>query len=1226
MKILQISDIHIHNNQKHDVYRIQFQKLYDKLNEEKPDLIVIVGDLFNDFISISNEAKQLAGEFLNNLSSIARIIIVPGNHDIRKKSLNRANSVETIVNLIQNPKITYFGQSGFFDDPDYPIVWVNYSHLEKGIFPWRDIKHTKDGNKVYISLYHDPIFGCNMPNGMSMESKNMIKLADFKKNDLNLFGDIHLRQYFNDTTAYAGSIIQQNFGEYVENHGGIIWEVDGKNISHRDLDIPNEYTKITFNIKEGFDYDNLNFDHPLATSKSEFRVIWNDYSVNINLENETKIRQHIKDKWGVEIVKFEKHRIFTNILSSQKLTEALNINDKTVQQEIFKEYLKLNKYSDDFIDEILAIDDIVDSRLELSKVFSGIVWNIEKFWVDNFKSYDKFNIDWNDIHGILQIHGINQQGKTTVLDAICYIAHGTTLATNKLGGGQREKFGDNRYINNKRKVNYCSGGIVINADGEKYTILRKTERSLGKGSKITSVSTNLEYYLGEEIKEENKLVGEIRNKTQEKINAILGDFEDFIRLTLTNSENLNDLISMDRATFIDSVIRDAGYDIFEKKLEAFKEYKKELNQTRVELNLIQSEQELKDKREIVNNHKVEYDEAREEWKKLEENIDDINKLRDIELKKLHQIDKEIAEIDVDLINKRLEEYAEAINTNLTQQKINAEKQKGLKQEYDAETLEKYLKEIKKLDDDNLNHKLKISQLEGNIEKEKTNKLRVDDKVKMLRQKEIDSQKSNLILIQNDLDKINSELENTIKEKIRDYNDIIKDEEFEVRTIEQELKNIKEKGINIKAQIKRIEEEKVCPTCNREYDQEHINKKVSELNDEIKVLMGKVVVLKSEQDDHKKKIEDYQNSIDSIQNGEYPEEILQIQETINQKLLEKKEDIGKINLICENIKSGDYSSTPELAENIQKGLKIKAISDEKILEYRTSINDTNQILKELETQKSSIQSKIYSIEEDKNQVKMYETLSQENKELKLKIENIKLTIENTKSKIEKYNNQLIYIQENEKVEEKIRELDTQISALNEKRNEFSEEMNEILTQTGIIKKEIQDLNDKIKKYKEQAKQDELLKEYMKCVHRDGIPSYLLQKSKELINAELGNLLNNVDFSVYFDESLNLKLAMNNAPGIEQNLLESSGKERTFGAIALKMALRMINNKSKPNFIFFDEVMTKLVDNSVDEFIEMLENAKKIIDKIIIIEHIHPIPYDALIEVTKDNKGVSSLKIE
>ena len=99
-------------------------------------------------------------------------------------------------------------------------------------------------------------------------------------------------------------------------------------------------------------------------------------------------------------------------------------------------------------------------------------------------------------------------------------------------------------------------------------------------------------------------------------------------------------------------------------------------------------------------------------------------------------------------------------------------------------------------------------------------------------------------------------------------------------------------------------------------------------------------------------------------------------------------------------------------------------------------------------------------------------------------------------------------------------------------------------------------------------------------------------------------------------------MKNNSEVEQNAIESSGKERTFIAVALKSALRHINNRSKINLLLFDEIMGKLVKKSIPEFVEILNKIKSEIEKIIIIEHIHPVKPDYIIEVNKNSKGVSS----
>ena len=151
IKILHLADIHIHNTERHEEYNQIFEKLYKIIKKDNIDIIVIVGDIVDNFIEISNEAKIIAGDFLNNLTKYSKeVVVVVGNHDIRKKSLNRVNSVETIVKLINNTKITYYNKSGFYNDKLFDIIWVNHSHIEKNIDPWKNIQHTRDKSKIYI--------------------------------------------------------------------------------------------------------------------------------------------------------------------------------------------------------------------------------------------------------------------------------------------------------------------------------------------------------------------------------------------------------------------------------------------------------------------------------------------------------------------------------------------------------------------------------------------------------------------------------------------------------------------------------------------------------------------------------------------------------------------------------------------------------------------------------------------------------------------------------------------------------------------------------------------------------------------------------------------------------------------------------------------------------------------------------------------------------------------
>ena len=725
IKICHIADIHIYNNTRHDEYKIQFEKLYDILKKEKINIVTIVGDLFESFNDIENEAQILASEFLNKITDIVdECIVVYGNHDCMKRNRNRVNSVETVTKLINNNKIKYLGSSDFFDDDIYPIVWVNYSHLQKNINPWKDIQHTKDDTKTYIDLFHDPIQNCKNDLGFVFSKSSLRKITDFKS-DIVMLGDIHKLQYFRDdkTAAYCGSLIVQNFGEKPNNHGCIIWSIDNKNISSKFIDIPNDHNYINFEINENFDYDDINFKDNNIKSLSEFKVKWKDVSSQVNKDNEIKIRQFFDQTYGKNI-RIEKNPVYTDVISGKMLSESIDVNDLNVQQNIIIEYLKNNKYEDSFIKEIIDIDSIINSRLHLQDKSSNIVWNISKLWFNNFKSYGDGN-ELQLMNGITQINGVNKQGKSTLLDAISYILYGTTISTLS-----RQKNGDNRYINNKRNLDFCDGGIVLNINEEYYTLYRKTNRSFKKDS--MTCSTTLDIYSGMEMIEDNKLTEEIRIKTQNKIDKVLGDFDDFIRLVLTTADNLNDLLSMDRSIFIDSIIRDAGYDIFDKKLCEFKDYKKEFNDSKIVIDVVQEKNKIVDlcnTNKELDNQILSYN---NDILQIRKYIDSLIFDKDVVSKKLYNIDSDVQSLDINFLKSEIINH----NTTLSNNSDNIQKLNknilDIPVTFDYELLNEKQQNFKTLNLDFANAKINISKYDNKISNIENNILSLNNEISNLK--------------------------------------------------------------------------------------------------------------------------------------------------------------------------------------------------------------------------------------------------------------------------------------------------------------------------------------------------------------------------------------------------------------------------------------------------------------------------------------------------------------
>lgn len=176
--------------------------------------------------------------------------------------------------------------------------------------------------------------------------------------------------------------------------------------------------------------------------------------------------------------------------------------------------------------------------------------------------------------------------------------------------------------------------------------------------------------------------------------------------------------------------------------------------------------------------------------------------------------------------------------------------------------------------------------------------------------------------------------------------------------------------------------------------------------------------------------------------------------------------------------------------------------------------------------------------------------------------------------------------------------------------------------------IDENNKLMEEFKNQERRDYVMNLYKKCVHRDGIPKILLTEHiVPTINSTLDRILSIAPFKVWLDEdTFKPKLSYYNRPDAIIDCISASGKERTFSSVVLKFALNQINSKSKPSLFLLDEVMGKLDENSVDEFIEILKMVKVMLKRLLIIEHKINLEPDYMISVNMDDNGISYLSIE
>lgn len=261
-KVVHLADIHIRTFRLHDEYKEVFKSMLSQLTDLLKDYkrdeirIVIAGDLVHQKIVISNEQLMLCTWFLRNLEKLAPVIVIAGNHDLLENNKDRVDSITPIVQFLPDANLNYFKESKCYLDDN--IVWCVYSIFEGNKTP--DIQSARKefgDDKKYIGLFHAPLANAKTDIGYKFDHDHGAGLDIFEGCDMVMLGDIHKRQSFNHKgiiIAYPSSLIQQDFGETVSNHGFLLWDIETKTFTEHNVD--NRFPYYNFKITSLEDIEN----------------------------------------------------------------------------------------------------------------------------------------------------------------------------------------------------------------------------------------------------------------------------------------------------------------------------------------------------------------------------------------------------------------------------------------------------------------------------------------------------------------------------------------------------------------------------------------------------------------------------------------------------------------------------------------------------------------------------------------------------------------------------------------------------------------------------------------------------------------------------------------------------------------------------------------------------------------------------------------------------------
>ena len=615
-KILHIADVHVRNFKRHEEYRGVFEKLYEYCRErikENPNTILyLAGDIVHAKTDMSPELIDVVTEFLDTLSKIAPTILIAGNHDCNLNNTNRMDALSPIVSFIDGDfnNLFYLKETGIYTLANIDFVLNSVYEDPENFILSKDVV----SDRTKIVLFHGAVDMASTDMGMTMHNKN-ITLEKFKGFDYGMFGDIHKFQYLDPKCkfAYAGSLIQQNFGEGLV-HGIIEWDIE--NGKSKFVRIQNDWSYHTVEVNDG-----VVASYPTEYSKINCIRLKTSNTSNSDIFN---IITELKSKANIEDVRVQR---VSNKLTSQLQTKSnpiSDIRDVEQQNKLITDFIK-SRYNvtDDILQKISSINRLINTKLSESDIVRNLVWQPVKFEFDNMFSYGEGNtIDFNDMDGVYGLFAPNASGKSSVLDAVMFCIFDKCSRTYKAS----------QVLNNQKETFRCKLELLL--AGKTYFIER-----VGVKDKKGNVKVNVDFW-SEDDNGRTVLNGQDRDSTNFVIRKYLGTYDDFIITVMSlqgNNTNFVDKAQKDRKDLLAQFL---DLDLFEELNAIASSDVKEVQTLIKEFSKNDYSSKIADSKVKFKDYTQKLDEIYDSKTTTNESIEKINSL-------LIELGKKIVDVDVD---------------------------------------------------------------------------------------------------------------------------------------------------------------------------------------------------------------------------------------------------------------------------------------------------------------------------------------------------------------------------------------------------------------------------------------------------------------------------------------------------------------------------------------------------------------------------------------------------
>jgi len=542
-KVAHISDVHIRLFKRHDEYKEVLDKLYLQLRNSQLEngVIVVAGDIVHAKTDMSPELVSFTSDFFRNLADIAPTIIIAGNHDLNLANTGRLDSLSPIVSLLNHPNLHYLRESqvATIADTDFAVF-----SIVDGKEHWPSIKDCKSKKKV--ALYHGPVYGANTNGNFTVTTRH-VEVSQFDGFDVVMLGDIHTYQVLQqrDSTqnkpiiVYSSSLIQQNHGELLENHGWCLWNMS--TFDHIFIETQNDYGYYTFECNPTAQIPKL------FLKNLRLRIFTGDTdSVTVK-----KIIADFKKTYNVVELTTNKHRYDGVVrLKSTKHTELLDVTNVNIQNSLISEYLNKThpELEDNLVESILKTNTTLNGQLKHEDYSRCIQWRPIEFTFSNMFSYGENNkITFDNMKGIYGIFAPNASGKSSIMDALMFCLYDKTPRATSA----------RHVINNRKNTFDCK--LVLQISNTVYVIKKR-----GTKNKKGEVRVDVEFQRQEQDGTFTSLTGQERRDTNSIIKSYVGTYEDFVLTTFTNNSSNALFIDTAHSERKDLLSQFMGLNIFDK--------------------------------------------------------------------------------------------------------------------------------------------------------------------------------------------------------------------------------------------------------------------------------------------------------------------------------------------------------------------------------------------------------------------------------------------------------------------------------------------------------------------------------------------------------------------------------------------------------------------------------------------------------------------------------------